>query len=67
MNKQLTKSPLELLPFELGHFRLQELKKKGKFEQHAQFTLYATVIEIFMSSALINLQMTFLRSLQINC
>ena len=70
INKQLTKSPLELLPFELGHFRLQELEKKktnGKFELHAQFTLYATVIEIFMSSALINLQMTFLSSLHINC
>ena len=46
--KQLPKSPLELLPFELGHFRLnKELKKaNGKFELHAQFTLYSTVLEI---------------------
>ena len=27
---QLPESPLELLLFELGHFRLQELKKKKK-------------------------------------
>ena len=46
--KELPKSPLELLPFELGHFRLnKELKKaNGKFELHAQFTLYSTVLEI---------------------
>ena len=61
-NKQLPKSPLALLPFEFF-----KKKKKAKFELHAQLTLYSTVLDIFMSSALINLQMTFLSSLHINC
>ena len=46
-NRQLPKSPLELLPFEMGHFRLQEVEKtNGKLELHVQFTLYSTVLEI---------------------
>ena len=68
INKQLPESPFELLPFEFGLFRLQELKKQMvNLNYSAQFTLYSTVLKTEMSSALVNFLMTFLSALHINC